>query len=108
MKPLSRGANCVRQPRRGRTKGACEMVGSQRPSSRSIRGRFPALDKRLPQGNFAGPCGSSLVGMLKLRLYVGRVKTPVLHIVVQLLIRGDSGLPGTVFCMPKFPVKLRF
>ena len=28
--------------------------------------------------------------MLKLRLYVGRVKTHALHIVVQLLIRGDS------------------
>ena len=28
--------------------------------------------------------------MLKLRLYVGPVKTPVLHIVFQLLIRGDS------------------
>ncbi len=28
--------------------------------------------------------------MLKLRPYVGHVKTPVLHIVVQLLIRGDS------------------
>ncbi len=30
------------------------------------------------------------LGMVKLRLYVARVKTPVLHIVVQLLIRGDS------------------
>jgi hypothetical protein len=28
--------------------------------------------------------------MLKVRLYVGPVKTPVLHIVFQLLIRGDS------------------
>src|SRR5437899_3379769 len=34
------------------------------------------------------------LGMLKLRLYVGRVKTPVLHIVVQILIRGDSSPNG--------------
>ena len=49
-----------------------------------------------------------VLGMLKLRLYVGCVKTHVLHIVVHILNARDSvTLRVTGFAIVKYPVKLR-
>ena len=76
------------------------------PIPRQVVGLPLAHDFRLKNG--ASGRMLRVLGMLKLRLYVGCVKTHVLHIVVHILNVCDSvTLRVTAFCMLKFPVKLR-
>ena len=79
---------------------------SRLPIPRQVVGLPLAHDFRMKKG--ASGRMLRVLGMLKLRLYVGCVKTHVLHIVVHILNARDSvTLRVTAFCMLKFPVKLR-
>jgi hypothetical protein len=79
---------------------------SRLPIPRQVVGLPLAHDFRMKNG--ASGRMLRLLGMLKLRLYVGCVKTHVLHIVVHILNARDSvTICVTASCMLNFPVKLR-